>query len=205
MFVKGTEGSSALVVAAQALAALLFMAPRVAAQQATPPQAVRQEVPDNPLAPKPPVQPIPYSHKTHLALGLQCQDCHTNPGPGNLMTFPSTSKCMQCHATIAKDKPAIQKLAEYDTSGKPVPWVRVYTLLPGVEWSHRKHGDAGVMCEACHGQVAQMDAMSEVTSVTSMAGCLNCHASPEARTHNAKTTCVTCHTFADPSLRGSTR
>jgi Cytochrome c7 and related cytochrome c/Cytochrome c3 len=203
--VKRSKGSFALIVAAQVLGALLFVAPRVPAQQATPAQAVKQEVPDNPLAPKPPVQPIPYSHKTHLALGLKCQDCHTNPEPGNLMTFPVTSKCMQCHATIAKDKPAIQKLAEYDTSGKPVPWVRVYRLLPGVEWSHRKHVDAGVMCEACHGQVAEMDAMSEVTSVTSMVGCLNCHASTEARTHNAKTTCVTCHTFADPSLRGSTR
>lgn len=205
MFVKRAEGSFALIVPAQVLAALLVAAPRAHGQQATPAQAVKQEVPDNPLAPAGPVQPIPYSHKVHLAGGLQCQDCHTNPDPGNLMTFPATSKCMQCHATIAKDKPAIQKLAEYDTSGKPVPWVRVYRLLPGIEWSHRKHVNAGVKCETCHGQVAQMDAMSEVTSATSMVGCLKCHASAEARTHNAKATCVTCHTFADPSLRGSTK
>jgi hypothetical protein len=203
--VKQTQGRFALIVAAQVLAALLFPSPTVPAQRPTPAQAVKQEVPDNPLAPAGPVQPIPYSHKVHLALGLQCENCHTNPDPGNQMTFPATSKCMQCHTTIAKDKPAIQKLAEYDKSEKAVPWVRVYMLLPGVQWSHRKHVDAGVMCAACHGQVAQMDAMSEVTSVTSMVGCLNCHASTEARTHNAKATCVTCHTFADPSLRGSAK
>ena len=205
MLVKRTEGSRALIVAAQALVALLFVAPGVRAQQPTPAQSVKQEVPDNPLAPAAPLQPIPYSHKVHLAGGMQCQDCHTNPEPGNLMTFPATSKCMQCHATIAKDKPAIQKLAEYDRSQKPVPWVRVYKLLPGVEWSHRKHVSAGVKCETCHGPIAQMDAMSEVTSVTSMSGCLNCHASAEAKAHNAETSCATCHPFADPSLRSSTR
>jgi hypothetical protein len=192
VFVKRSEGSFSLIVAAQGLAALLFVA--------TPAQVVKQEVPDNPLAPAGPVQPIPYSHKTHLALGVQCQNCHTNPEPGKLMAFPATSTCMQCHATIAKDKPDIQKLAEYDKSQKPVPWVRVYTVLPGVQWNHRKHVDAGVQCEACHGQVRQMDVMAEVTSVVTMASCQGCHAK-----YNAKKTCPICHTFADPSLWGSTR
>jgi len=34
----------------------------------------------------PPEQPIPYSHKQHIALGLTCKDCHTNPDPGD--AFP---------------------------------------------------------------------------------------------------------------------
>src|SRR5260370_10557761 len=63
-------------------------------------------VPDNPSPHPAPEQPLPYSHKQHLAFGLQCKDCHTNPEPGKLMTFPPTSKCMQCHVTIATDKPA---------------------------------------------------------------------------------------------------
>ena len=145
-------------------------------------------VPDN-LSPHPaPDQPIPYSHKQHLAFGLQCKECHTNPEPGKLMTFPDIAKCMQCHVTIAKDKPSIQKIAEYSSSKQEIPWVRVYKVLPGVAWTHRMHLDAGIKCETCHGDVAQLSAMSEVTSVTTMYSCLNCH-----EMNHAKTACETCH------------
>lgn len=153
-------------------------------------QTPKKAVPDN-VAPHPaPAQPIPYSHKIHIAAGLQCQFCHTNPDPGNQMTFPATTTCMTCHTTIAKDKPAIIKLAEFAKSGQPVPWVRVYQVTPGVTWSHRKHLQAGMQCATCHGNVPQLDAMAEITGVTSMASCINCHA-----TNNAATTCITCHVW----------
>jgi len=182
------KGKIALVVAAQAVAAFLFVGTQLMARQATLAQATKQMVPDNPSEHTPPAQPIPYSHKTHLAVGLECKDCHANPEPGRLMTFPATSKCMQCHVTIAKNKPAIQKLAGFSKSQKPIPWVRVYTVLPGVSWTHRAHLAAGMKCETCHGQVAQMDAMSEATSVITMYSCLNCH-----ELNHAKTACDTCH------------
>jgi len=153
----------------------------------------KAEVPDNPSEHAAPVQPIPYSHKTHLALGLTCQGCHKNPDPGVLMTYPATSICMGCHNQIAKKKPAIQKLAEYAKSGKPVPWVRVYAVLPGVNWTHRKHVAAGLQCEACHGPVREFEAMSEITSVTTMSVCLSCHTA-----HNAPTVCQTCHAWPPP-------
>jgi hypothetical protein len=187
VLVKRRKGSFVVVVAAQALA-FLFIAPSLLAQQTTESQAVKQEVPNNLAQPAPPEQPIPYSHKKHLTLGLQCQFCHTNPDPGNQMTFPATSTCMQCHGTIAKEKPTIRKLAQFANTQEPVPWVRVYVVLSGVNWSHRKHLDAGMKCEMCHGQVAQMDVMAEVTGVTSMTSCINCH-----QMNNAKTACKTCH------------
>ncbi len=177
-----------MAVVAQILAALIFMVHSVKAQPAAQTQSAKPMVPDNPSEHTPPVQPFPYSHKTHLAVGLECKECHANPDPGKLMTFPATSKCMQCHVTIAKNKPAIQKLAEFAKSQKPIPWVRVYTVLAGVSWSHRPHLEAGQKCETCHGQVAQIEAMSEVTSVTTMYGCLNCH-----EMNHAKTACETCH------------
>lgn len=178
----------AVVAASQALAMLLFVAVRLTAQQAAATRSVKQMVPDNPSEHTPAMQPIPYSHKKHLALGLDCKDCHTNPEPGKLMTFPATDKCMPCHATVAKDKPAIKKLTEYAKSKQPIPWVRVYVVLPGVAWNHRVHLEAGVKCETCHGQVREMDAVSEVTSVTTMYSCLNCH-----EMNHAKTACDTCH------------
>lgn len=177
-----------LAVGTQIFGALIFMVHPMKAQPAAQPQTAKPMVPDNPSEHTPPVQPLPYSHKTHLAVGLECKECHANPDPGKLMTFPATTKCMQCHVTIAKNKPAIQKLAEFAKSQKPIPWVRVYTVLTGVSWSHRPHLEAGQKCETCHGQVAQMEAMSEVTSVTTMYSCLNCH-----EMNHAKTACETCH------------
>jgi hypothetical protein len=177
-----------VVVAGAALATLVLLAGSLTAQEAALSQAVKPVVPDNPSEHPAPLQPIPYSHKKHLAVGLECKKCHTNPDPGKLMTFPATSTCMECHVTIAKGKPSIQKLAEYKKSKLPIPWVRVYTVLPGVAWSHRAHLEAGVKCETCHGQVRELEAMSEVTSVTTMYSCLNCH-----ELNQAKTACETCH------------
>ena len=97
---------------------------------------------------------------------------------------------MSCHSTVATKKPSIQKLASFAKSGQPIPWVRVYTVTAGVNWTHRKHLDAGVKCETCHGAVADMAAMSLATSVTSMGTCINCH-----KLHNAPTVCQTCHAW----------
>src|SRR5258708_4473294 len=114
------------------LMAFLFFAASLTAQTAASPQTAKQMVPDNPSEHTPPVQPIAYSHKKHLAFGLECKKCHTNPEPGKLMTFPATSICMECHVTIAKDKPSIQKVAGDAKSKQPVPWVPVYPVLPAV-------------------------------------------------------------------------
>jgi Cytochrome c7 and related cytochrome c len=184
----GSKKNIALVIAAPALAALFTLAAGLAAQQVASTPPVKKMVPDNPSEHPAPAQPIPYSHKKHLSFGLECKQCHTNPEPGKLMTFPDTAICMQCHVTIAKDKPSIQKLAEYSKSKQPIPWVRVYTVLSGVAWNHRVHLEASVKCETCHGQVRELDAMSEVTSITTMYSCLNCH-----ELNQAKTACDTCH------------
>jgi|SRR5215470_13004104 len=170
------------------VALLILLAPGSLAQQVAPPPASKSVVPDNPSEHPAPAQPLPYSHKKHLALGLNCKDCHTNPEPGRLMAFPDTSKCMQCHVSVAKDKPSILKLAEYAKSKQTISWVRVYKVLPGVNWNHRAHLDVGIKCETCHGQVREMDTMSEVTSVASMGVCVSCH-----EMNHAKTACDTCH------------
>lgn len=181
MTMPRARGRSARI-ATQLFAGLFLMCVTARGQKAV------KMVPDNPSPHPAPEQPIPYNHKQHLAFSLPCKRCHTNPEPGNLMTYPETSVCMQCHATIAKDKPAIQKLAAYANSKEEIPWVRVYKVLPGISWSHRPHLTAGVKCETCHGEVSGMAAMSEVTSVTTMYSCLNCH-----EMNHAKASCDTCH------------
>ena len=206
-------GNFALMAAAAGLlVSFLLMTSMLPTEAAPSAQTVTRDVARGPWTPPAPEQPIPYSHKTHLALpGLDdCATCHTDPAAGALMGFPETSVCIQCHATVSADSPAIQKLAQYDTSQEPVPWVRVYTVLPGVKWDHRSHLDADLTCEGCHGDVAQLDQMAEVTSVTSKFGCLNCHTTRAAGTpsfrlgelsENEMIQCTTCHSwFEDPIL-----
>jgi hypothetical protein len=170
--------------------AVAFVLPAMGAVLAQQPAAAILTVPAN-LAPHPaPEQPLPYSHKTHVGLGLACRLCHVNPAPGKEMTFPATSICMNCHAKVVTDRPAIKKLAMYAHSKQPIPWVRVYKVLPGVTWTHRKHLEAGVQCQSCHGAVGDLQAMSETTAVTAMASCIGCH---QARSVSAG--CTVCHAW----------
>jgi ABC-type nitrate/sulfonate/bicarbonate transport system substrate-binding protein len=166
------------------------------AARAQPPATATPAVPAN-LAPHPaPEQPLPFSHKVHVGMALPCRLCHTNPAPGQQMTFPATATCMNCHATVVSDRPAIKKLAAYAKSKQPIPWVRVYKVLPGVTWTHRPHVDAGVQCETCHGAVLGLDAMAETSAVTAMASCVGCH---QAR--SASAACSVCHAWPkDASL-----
>jgi hypothetical protein len=181
-----------LALSVAALGVLLFAGAQLPAQNA--PAFPPQLVPDNPSHPAPPTQPLPYSHKTHLALKIGCQFCHTNPDPGTMMTYPTTSTCMTCHQSVATDSPSIKKLAEFDHNHHAVPWVRVYQVMPGVKWGHRFHLAAGLKCQNCHGPVQEMPAMFEKTSVTTMGVCISCH-----EKNHAKTVCSTCHSA--PSLQ----
>lgn len=130
-------------------------------------------------------QPIPYSHKTHLALGLECAKCHTMPGKGEAATFPAESVCLSCHTAVKKDSAAIQKLAEYARKKEPVPWVRVYQLPNYVWFSHKVHGKAA--CSECHGEVPQRDVMVKEKPID-MNSCMNCHDK-----HEAPNECNVCH------------
>jgi hypothetical protein len=148
-----------------------------------------QRAPDTQGAPPPaPVQPLPYSHKKHVSLGLQCRYCHVNPDVGRLMTFPPTATCMACHQAIAADRPTIQKLAAYSASNTPIPWVRVYKLPDYVFWQHGTHLLPDVTCADCHGPVAERDVIAQETNIVTMAGCLSCH-----NKRQVLTDCKDCH------------
>ena len=162
-------------------------------------------VPPNYAATPAPVQPVAFSHAAHAGMiGLPCVNCHIGAGPagqsdhrsagGAHMTLPQTSACMGCHAGVAVDRPAIAKLAEFDAAGQEVPWVRVYRVLEGVNWSHKPHIESGMTCQTCHGDVARMEAVSVATAVTAMSTCIGCHRSGQANAN-----CETCHSWPLPS------
>lgn len=132
-------------------------------------------------------QPIPYSHKTHLALGLECSACHKNADPGSFMGFPAESFCMSCHQAIKTESPHIQKLAAAAETGESIEWERVYRIANFVYFSHRKHIEGGASCETCHGPVRERDVMAREIA-HNMKTCMACH-----ETHGAPNECGTCH------------
>ena len=139
-----------------------------------------------------PPQPIAYSHKTHLALGLKCSSCHGTKEPGGdegfTMGFPKEDFCMGCHSSIKKDSPEITKLAKAAADKKPVEWKRVYRLMPIVWFSHSAHvEESKIECQTCHGEVASMSVTSKAR-VLNMKDCMDCHAE-----RSAPNGCDTCH------------
>ena len=141
------------------------------------------------ITPQPaaPVQPIPFSHKVHSTVGLQCESCHHVAQDGKQMQIPNANQCMGCHQGIATDRPAIQKLASLQKAGGSIPWARINHLPDFVFFSHQKHIDAKVDCAVCHGAVRNMDAMRQAKDV-SMMSCVNCH-----NLRQATVTCGQCH------------
>jgi hypothetical protein len=149
---------------------LLFAALMLGAPQGT--YKPREEkLPGDPVK-----QPIAYSHKTHVALGLKCTNCHTMPGEGFLATYPKEEFCMGCHTSVKKESAEIQKLASFAQKKQPVPWVRIYQVPDIVWFSHASHArDAKIECAVCHGDVAQRDVLFKEVS-TMMNSCMSCHA-----------------------------
>ena len=132
-------------------------------------------------------QPLPYSHKTHLALGLKCNACHKNPDPGEVMGFPPEAFCMSCHRSIKADSQHIRRLAAAAKEKKPIQWVRVYQIPSFVYFGHRVHLDAGAKCETCHGPVRERDVITKEVSLN-MRFCMGCHTETKARND-----CNACH------------
>ncbi len=134
-------------------------------------------------------QPIAYSHKKHIALGLQCLDCHSMADIGPAATIPSVTKCLLCHQMIAADKPEIKKMADYAAKGHEIPWQRVYGFEPQalVKFNHAAHLRAKVQCATCHGDMTQAETAQKLVN-HNMGTCLTCH-----RQKGASQDCATCH------------
>ncbi len=138
---------------------------------------------------RPPVQPIAYTHKVHLANGMQCTDCHVSVEKGPVASIPGVQLCMTCHQLIATDKPEIKKLAAYQQRGEDIPWQRVYDYPPSahVKFNHAPHIRAGVECKTCHGDMTQRTVAVRTVNMT-MGFCLRCH-----KQKQVSVDCITCH------------
>ena len=143
---------------------------------------------------KGPRQPINFSHKLHAGkLGMNCLYCHYGAEKSPVSNIPAVGTCMGCHKIAATDRPEIQKLTAYFTTGTPVRWRQVHRLPDHVKFNHKRHVRAGVACQQCHGPVQEMARVYQYSSLK-MGWCLSCHRQrmndPQSP---APMDCVVCH------------
>jgi hypothetical protein len=126
-----------------------------------------------------PIQPVAYSHKLHAGdLGLDCRYCHSNVERSPVANVPPTQTCMNCHKLILPQSERLLKVRESWSTGQPIPWVRVHELPDYAYFNHSAHLNAGVGCANCHGNVAQMELVTQ-SQPLSMSWCLDCHRNPD--------------------------
>ena len=78
-----------------------------------------------------------------------------------LAAIPPTQTCMNCHSSIYPDSPKLLALRESYATGLPVRWVRVHDLPDYAYFNHASHVNAGVGCASCHGNVAEMEKVTQ--------------------------------------------
>jgi hypothetical protein len=135
-------------------------------------------------------QPIPFSHKTHVAdVKLDCEYCHSLPEKfGDAVGIPDAPKCLECHAYSTNATPTRETLQGFAEKKQAIPWVRIFSLKGFVVFDHRFHLQNGATCESCHGPISTEDVVSDKQSTTKMETCQGCHVKS-----GALTGCTTCH------------
>jgi hypothetical protein len=121
-------------------------------------------------------QPIEFPHKTHLALKLQCTNCHQRAEKDAVAGRPPTQFCLACHSGGEAKSDEIRKLRAFGEKGQAVPWKRVWRLPSDVFFSHRTHVGARIECQTCHGPMETLTrpparALRKLT----MNDCIGCH------------------------------
>ena len=146
-----------------------------------------------------PAQPIAFSHKLHAGtMKIDCKYCHTGVTSSPVASLPAVSICMNCHSVARKNKPEIIKLTQYFERGIALPWKRVHRIPDYAYFNHSVHVNRGIQCANCHGDVGNMDVMTQVSEFT-MGACLSCHRSAHENLtnipgiKNGPENCAACH------------
>lgn len=125
-----------------------------------------------------PIQPIPYSHATHVGqLGLDCRYCHTGVERSWYANIPSPSVCMNCHSQVLATDDRLSLVRDSYKSGESIPWVQIHRTPDFVYFNHAVHVNRGVSCVSCHGRIDTMIEVRHEKSLT-MGFCLDCHRNP---------------------------
>jgi hypothetical protein len=142
----------------------------------------------------PPSQPIQFPHNKHINQGIPCLYCHPGALRGISPGLPTAAKCYACHQQLEVTSSELDILKNDVESNETIAWVPVAILPDFVYFSHRPHIAAGLNCENCHGEVAQMT-VAEPQKMN-MGWCLECHRTrhkDEPVVLTKLTDCENCH------------
>ena len=124
-------------------------------------------------------QPIPFSHKHHVAeLGIDCKYCHTAVYDGANAGLPPTKTCMNCHQQIWQGADILAPARDSYNRGIPIAWTKVHNVPHYTYFNHSIHVNKGVGCVSCHGQIDQQPLVQQSKTLY-MEWCLDCHRNPE--------------------------
>jgi hypothetical protein len=150
-----------------------------------------------------PRQPIPFSHKHHAGdWNIDCLYCHSGTDESRSAGVPSVELCMGCHEQFPAEYDeleGIQILKKHWEEQRAIPWQQIHRLPEHVKFQHQAHVRAGFECQACHGEVEQLDKLYLTpdtkwwqyglpTQKLEMGWCIMCH-----RDNGASQDCLTCH------------
>jgi hypothetical protein len=126
-----------------------------------------------------PVQPVAFDHSLHAGqLGIDCRFCHSYVEVSGQSNYPATQVCMSCHTQIQANNPKLQPVRDSWATGQPISWVKIHNVPDYAYFNHSAHVNRGISCVSCHGQINEMQVVSEQKPL-SMGWCLSCHRSPE--------------------------
>lgn len=135
-----------------------------------------------------PRQPVAFDHQVHTqTAGIDCAFCHRAAASGPAAGLPDLEQCMGCHSVVGQGMPEVDKVRAAWVAQRPIDWLRAHRLPDDVRFTHEAHVQAGVACSTCHGDVANMQQVSEMRSLK-MNDCVACH-----QQQGAPTQCATCH------------
>ena len=124
-------------------------------------------------------QPIPFSHKHHVAeLKIDCVYCHATVEKAAHAGYPATETCMSCHSQIWTNSPLLEPARTSYQTDQPIVWNRIYDLPDFVYFNHSIHVNQGIGCASCHGRVDQQHLLAKEQPLY-MGWCLDCHRNPE--------------------------
>jgi hypothetical protein len=110
-----------------------------------------------------------FSHALHGELGLDCMDCHAGPEAGEPAPAEAVT-CDLCHEDMDAEKPPELRAAALFADGAPAGHDPGADLI----FSHALHGELGLACADCHGEVAESDAVDD-GMMPRMEDCMFCH------------------------------
>src|SRR5579859_694673 len=75
---------------------------------------------------EPLVQPVPFSHKHHVADdGIDCRYCHTSVEKSGFAGIPTTHTCMSCHSKLWLNSPMLEPVRSSYATDVSLQWTRV--------------------------------------------------------------------------------